>query len=60
MVVMRALSSPSQKINTFFDNIDKALHVYSTYEKVKLGGEFNSEIGENCIDTFMYSIIYKV
>ena len=60
MVVMCALSSPSQKINTFFDNIDKALHIYSIYEKVKLGGVFNGEIGENCINTFMYSIIYKV
>ena len=57
---MCALSSPSQKINTFFDNIDKALHIYSIYEKVKLGGVFNGEIGENCINTFMYSIIYKV
>ena len=42
------------KINTFFDNIDKVLEVYSTYEKIILGGDFNSQIGENCIDTFMY------
>ena len=46
--------SPSQKGQYFFDNIDKALDVYSTYEKVILGGDFNSQIGENCIDTFMY------
>ena len=43
-----------KKISTFFDNIDKALNVYSTYEKVILGGDFNSQIGENCIGTFMY------
>ena len=45
---------PSQKDQYFFDNIDEALDVYSTYEKVILGVDFNSQIGENCIDTFMY------
>ena len=45
---------PSQKDQYFFDNIDKALDVYSTYEKVILGGAFVSQIDENCIDTFMY------
>ena len=43
-----------QKDQYFFDNIDKALDVYSTYEKVIRGGDFNSQIGENCVDTFMY------
>ena len=45
---------PSQKDQYSYDNIDKALVVYSTYEKIILGGDFNSQIGENCIDTFMY------
>ena len=45
---------PPQKDQYFFDNIDKALDVYSTYEKVILVGDFNSQIGKNCIDTFMY------
>ena len=36
------------------DNINKALDVYATYEKVTLGGNFNGQIGENCTDTFMY------
>ena len=44
---------PSQKGQYFFDDIDKALDVYSTYQKVILGGDFNSQISENCIDTFM-------
>ena len=44
-----------KKINIyFFDNTDKALDVYSTYEKVILVGGFNSRISENCIDNFMY------
>ena len=38
---------PSQKDQYFFDNIDKALDVYSTYEKVILGGDLDSQIGEN-------------
>ena len=45
---------PSHKDQYFFDNINKALDVYLTYEKVVLGGDFNSHIGENCIDTLMY------
>ena len=44
---------PSQKDQYYFDNIDKALDVYSTYVKVILGGDFNNETGENWIDTFM-------
>ena len=44
---------PSQKDQYFFDNVDKALDVYSTYEKAVLGGDFDSQIGENCIDNFM-------
>ena len=44
---------PSQKDQCLFDNIGKALDVYSTDEKVILGGDFNSQIGENCIDTFL-------
>ena len=28
--------------------------MYSTYGKVIPGEDFNSQIGKNCIDTFMY------
>ena len=45
---------PSQKDQYYFDNIDKALNVYSTYVKVILCGDFNNETGENWIETFMY------
>ena len=45
---------PSQKDQYFFDNIDKALDVYLTHEKVIPGGGFNSQTRESCIDTFMY------
>ena len=44
----------SQKDQYFLDNIDKVLDVNSTFEKVILSGDFNGQIGKNCIDTFMH------
>ena len=46
--------STSHKDQYFFDNIDKALDVYSRYEKVILCRDFNSQICENYINTFIY------
>ena len=45
---------PSQSDQYFFDNLDKALEVYSTYEKVLIIGDFNAQEGEKCLDTFLY------
>ena len=47
-------SAPSQNYNYFFDNIDKGLDVYSTYERVALVGDFNAQVGEKSINTFLY------
>ena len=38
--------APSQNHNYFFDNINKCLDVYSTYESVALAGDFNTQVGE--------------
>ena len=38
----------------FFENLDKAIDVYSHYEKVLLAGDFNAEISEFCLDSFLY------
>ena len=46
--------APSQNHNYFFDNIDKCLVVYSTYESVALAGDFNAQVGEKSFDTFLY------
>ena len=46
--------APSQNHNCFFDNIDKCLDVYSTYEKVALTGDFNAQVGEKSFDCFLY------
>ena len=46
--------APCQNHNYFFDNIDKGLDVYSTYERVALTGDFNVEVGKKTFDTFLY------
>ena len=46
--------SPSQNQNYFFDNIDKCLDVYSSYERVALGDDFNAHVGGKLFDTFLY------
>ena len=47
---------PSQSDQYVFDNSDKALDVYSTYEKdtYEITGDFNAQEGEKCLDTFLY------
>ena len=46
---------PSQSDQYFFDKLDKALDVYSTYEKVLITGDFNAQEGKNYLDTFCIS-----
>ena len=45
---------PSQNYYYFFESLDKAIDVYSHYEKVSVVGEFNAEISEVCLDSFLY------
>ena len=53
-LIMGAYHPPSQSDSYFFEHLDKALDVYSNYEKVLLTGDFNSEITEHCMDSFLY------
>lgn len=46
---------PSQNHQYFFDNIDKSLHVYFTYESVALASDFNTQVGEKSFDIFLIS-----
>ena len=46
---------PSQNHQYFFDNIDKGLHLYFTYERVALAGDFNAQVGEKSFDIFLIS-----
>ena len=40
--------------NIFFDRLDNALDLYSNYENILLAGDFNAQIGETYLDTFLY------
>ena len=50
---------PSQSDQYFFDKLDKALDVYSTYEKVLITGDFNAQEGKNYLDTFCIKNMYQ-
>ena len=45
---------PSQNDHYFFENLDKTIDVYSHYAKFLLVGDFNAEILEFCLDSFLY------
>ena len=45
---------PSQSDEYFFNNLDKAPDTYSKYDKVLLMGDFNTEISEQRIESFLY------
>ena len=45
---------PSQNDQYYFDCLDKALDVYSSYEKVILTGDFNARESECVFDLFLY------
>ena len=44
---------PSKNNQYFFVNIDKALDVYCSYEKVMLAGDFDAQDGERLLDIFL-------
>ena len=41
-------------INIFFNTLDKVLDIYSNYKNVLLIGDFNAQIGQTRIHTFLY------
>ena len=49
-----AYHPPFQSDEYFFNNLDKALDTYSRYDKVLLVGNFNTEISEQSIESFLY------
>ena len=46
--------SPSQNNRCYFEALDKALDCYSSYDRIVLIGDFNSENNETCMETFLY------
>ena len=45
---------PSQNDQYYFEALDKALDCYSSYDRIVLTGDFNSEKQETCMETFLY------
>ena len=45
---------PSQNYHYFFENLDKTINVYGQYENVLLKEDFNAEISEFCLGSFLY------
>ena len=54
MVFARDISSTFQSDKIFFKNVDKALDMYSYYDKILLTGDFNTEIYDHFLETFLY------
>ena len=44
---------PSQSHQYCFDRLDNTLDLYSNYENILLVGDFNAQIGETCLDTYL-------
>ena len=45
---------PSQSDQYFFENVDKALDMYSYYDKILPTGDFNAEIHDGYLESFLY------
>ena len=45
---------PSQNDQYFLDDIDKALDIYCSYEKIVLTGDFNAQERQRLLDSFLY------
>ena len=53
-LLFRTYHPPSENDQHYFDCLDKALDVYSSYEKVILTGDFNAQENECVFDSFLY------
>ena len=53
-LLCRTYHPPSQNDEYYFNYLDKALDTYSNYQKVLLIGDFNIEIAEHYIESFLY------
>ena len=50
---------PSQLDQNFFENVDKALHMYSYYDKILLKADFGAEIYDHYLESFLYQYELK-
>ena len=54
LVTIRNISLAISNNPYFFNNLDKAIDTYSNYDRVSLADDFNAEISENVMDTFLH------
>ena len=54
MATLRNLTTTISERLIFFNSLDKALDTYSRYDKVLLVGNFNTEISEQRLESFIY------
>ena len=45
---------PSQNDIYYFNQLDKAIDTYNSYDKILLIGDFNAEATEPCLESFLY------
>ena len=45
---------PSQSDQYFFKNLEKALDMHSYYDKILSTGDFNTEIHDHYLESFLY------
>ena len=50
----------SQNDHYFFENLSKAIDVYSHYDKVLLVADFNEEISEVCLDFLFNNMSLRI
>ena len=53
MAFTRYIPSPSQSDQYFFEIADKALDMYSYYDKILLTGDLNIEIYDHYLESFL-------
>ena len=53
-ILLGTYHPPSQSDQCFIENVDKALDMYSYYDKILLTGDFNAEIHDDYLQSFLY------
>ena len=53
-LLFRTYHPPSQNDQYYFEALDKVLDCYSSYDRIVLMGDFNSDDLEACMETFLY------
>ena len=53
-ILLEIYHPPSQSDRCFFENGDKALDIYSYYDKILVTADFNAEIYEHYLEPFLY------